>query len=639
MTHVHSNWKNSYPNGITSTNCYAGCTGITHIDDEYVLAYDGDSGVDYIPTAWGGGGFTTNNSGVYEVEIPSDSYTIAFKGSIEGAGKINWGDGTVTTNETEHTYTTSGTYRIKSQIWHNPHNPTGNPAIDPNFKSSLTKVYRVPKDNTGRYNYSLRCSFQNCSKLTYANLTNLDVDKYTMCPQIFNNCTALTDIIFPNGFLRGCTSNTEGASSLFSGCTSLQTIDVSNWDVSNVITLSSIFSKCSKLTNIIGIETWDTSNVTSVSNMFRECTSLNSFPAIENWNMSKCYTFDYMFFQAGCSGTFRPNWNLASLGNSGGNGITRIFAEMKGTADTIIDLSNCTVPENNPVIKAVGYVFSDNPYLTQVKFPNNLKLRSMDAMFSNCIRLTSVDLTPLDLSECGSMSRAFYGCTSLTSLDLSGIDMVSISRDYSNMCNGCTNLSIILPSTIKGTSFNAMFKGCISLTDLRGTTFEDTVETNPERPNNVDGMSFMFQDCNNLEYIGTLINRGGLRGTFINCNSLKSIEEFRFNRTDGAYDSYIIFQNINNPNTIDINFTVGSGAKGPGNLIGSRQNNTWWGLDLSRDTVVKLFNCFSRYSEYANLGTGNIGSRSNPLGFKDTTQARLTDSDIAIATAKGWTIG
>ena len=53
MTHVHSNWNNTYTNGINSTDCYAGCTGITHIDGEKISS---GTGLDYIPTDWGGNG-------------------------------------------------------------------------------------------------------------------------------------------------------------------------------------------------------------------------------------------------------------------------------------------------------------------------------------------------------------------------------------------------------------------------------------------------------------------------------------------------------------------------------------------------------------------------------------------------------
>ena len=76
MTHIHSNWNNSYDvdnddnpdNDLISTDCYAGCTAITHIDDENVISYEGDLGLDYLPEAWGGAGFAPWNTSIIKID-------------------------------------------------------------------------------------------------------------------------------------------------------------------------------------------------------------------------------------------------------------------------------------------------------------------------------------------------------------------------------------------------------------------------------------------------------------------------------------------------------------------------------------------------------------------------------------------
>ena len=40
------NWKKTYNGQITTTECYAGCTEITHIDGQNVIAYEGDKGIE-----------------------------------------------------------------------------------------------------------------------------------------------------------------------------------------------------------------------------------------------------------------------------------------------------------------------------------------------------------------------------------------------------------------------------------------------------------------------------------------------------------------------------------------------------------------------------------------------------------------
>lgn len=391
MTHIHSNWNNSYTNGITSTDCYAGCTGITHIDDKNVIAYEGDIGLDAVPVPWGGNGFTTDNSGIYEVEIPSNSYTIQFMGTTVGEGKINWGDGNVTTNESSHTYTTAGTYRIKSQIWHSPNNTTGDTFIDANLRATLTKVYRVPKDNndsdSNNYPNSLRGSFSNCTKLTYVDISNIDVNRYTKVNNIFSNCTSLTEVVFPNGFGRNCTG-VDDFHTIFAVCSSLETINVSNWDVSNVSSLETIFSNCSKLKNIIGLETWDTSNVINVASMFYGCSSLTTLN-VSNWNTSKFTSMEYMFH--GCT-------NLQTI-----------------TGLENLDISN---------VQYFNSMFVDCSSLTKINLPiTNFNGKTIDL---NMFTQGTSSLTELDLSVWTnvtviSISKLFY-YSGVTKFDFSTID-------------------------------------------------------------------------------------------------------------------------------------------------------------------------------------------------------------------------
>src|SRR5690606_29828968 len=50
-------------------------------------------------------------------------------------------------------------------------------------------------------------------------------------------------------------------------CSLLATLDVSNWDVSNVTEMTQMFSRCSSLTTL-DVSNWDVSNVTNMSNIF-----------------------------------------------------------------------------------------------------------------------------------------------------------------------------------------------------------------------------------------------------------------------------------------------------------------------------------------------------------------------------------
>lgn len=58
--------------------------------------------------------------------------------------------------------------------------------------------------------------------------------------------------------------------STFAGMKSLTSVDISSWDMRNATHLNSMFSRCSSLTSIKGIERLSESRVTSVNYMFRE---------------------------------------------------------------------------------------------------------------------------------------------------------------------------------------------------------------------------------------------------------------------------------------------------------------------------------------------------------------------------------
>ena len=69
------------------------------------------------------------------------------------------------------------------------------------------------------------------------------------------------------------TSSATSMNGMFSSCTSLTSLDLSNFNTSNVTNMTNMFSNCSSLTSL-DLSNWNTSNVTNMINMFDRCTSL-----------------------------------------------------------------------------------------------------------------------------------------------------------------------------------------------------------------------------------------------------------------------------------------------------------------------------------------------------------------------------
>lgn len=76
--------------------------------------------------------------------------------------------------------------------------------------------------------------------------------------EMFNNCSSLEEI---KGILKWKTDNVKDISGLFSGCSKLKSLDLSNWETNNVTEMINLFNKCELLEKIEGIQKWNISNV------------------------------------------------------------------------------------------------------------------------------------------------------------------------------------------------------------------------------------------------------------------------------------------------------------------------------------------------------------------------------------------
>ena len=97
----------------------------------------------------------------------------------------------------------------------------------------------------------------------------LDTSSVTTMQQIFNNCSSLTSLDLSNFN----TSNVKNMEQMFNYCSSLTSLDLSNCDTSSVTTMQKMFQNCLSLTSL-DLSNWDISNVTNMNTMFVNCSSL-----------------------------------------------------------------------------------------------------------------------------------------------------------------------------------------------------------------------------------------------------------------------------------------------------------------------------------------------------------------------------
>lgn len=102
----------------------------------------------------------------------------------------------------------------------------------------------------------------------------------TVMSNIFSYCTTLTELDLSNFN----TSNVTNMSSMFFYCTNLETINFGdNFNTSNVTTMSSMFSHCLKLTTIPKLNANKLENIASI---FSNCIALTTFGGLENLGMA-----------------------------------------------------------------------------------------------------------------------------------------------------------------------------------------------------------------------------------------------------------------------------------------------------------------------------------------------------------------
>ena len=205
--------------------------------------------------------------------------------------------------------------------------------------------------------------------------------------------------------------------------------------------------------------------------------------------------------------------------------------------------------------------------ITGLEYLNTEKVTSMSYMFSNCSKLTSLDVTKFNTANVTNMNDMFRNCSALTSLDVSKFNTVNVTnmgRMFSN-CSALTSLDVTNFNTEKVTYMVYMFSGCSKLTSLDASKFNTVNVTNMSRmfsncsaltsldvtnfnTKKVTNMGRMFFECQALttiyassKFVTTQVSQSS--DMFYNCKKLKGEEEWKndkaidktYAKIDGGY--------------------------------------------------------------------------------------------------------
>lgn len=199
------------------------------------------------------------------------------------------------------------------------------------------------------------------------------------------------------------------------------------------------------------------------------------------------------------------------------SGADKVVVYRVGNELMIVGDKNGVVANSNSADMFLGFT-----NLTEIQGMQNLNvvnITNMSAMFKNCNKLQSVDLSGFKDVKPVDMMNVFSGCNSLESVDLSFLDLTDVNK-YTNLFYNCKSLeNINWPENVSRNHTNIyclnMYYNCSSIESVNMTALTGK---------NIN-LGSTFSGCSSLKEIKFGVNKLlSFNSTFYNCSSLISVD-------------------------------------------------------------------------------------------------------------------
>ena len=227
---------------------------------------------------------------------------------------------------------------------------------------------------------------------------------------------------------------------------------------------------------------------------------------------------------------------------------------------------------------------------------NTENVTTMNSMFADCRKLTTLDLSHFNTSNVTNMWAMFTNCLSLTELDLSSFNTANVNDTYA-MFAGCSALTTIYVgnewniSKMSADNSLNMFIDCLNLVGGKGTTY----------------------DANHTDYTYAHIDGGpsnpGYFTDIADTTEVEAVEPPTF-RFEYVYDSYLTIE-TETPDA-EIYYTLN-------------------GRLLEGDDTNFGYNSLSRYSNWSVWGDNQEAKIESYRGYNDTYCLKLTSKADSVS--------
>ena len=404
---------------------------------------------------------------------------------------------------------------------------------------NLTTIEGIEYLNTENVT-SMSLMFSGCSALTTLNLSNFDTQSVTNMTGMFSDCRALTTLDVSNFN----TQNVTDMSFMFFNCSAITTLDIAKFDTKNVTDMSFMFCSDPALTTIYASDKFVTTACEKGQNMFKDCANLvGAVPYDENKVGKEMANYTTGYFT-----------DIASK-------VAESYAVFDEATNTLTFKHDTKKPAGafalNEVENAPGWYKSNDDgsnanIIKKVVFDAsfaNARPTSCCEWFNGCTDLTTIEGSEyLNTENVTDMSGMFWGCAALTTLDVSHFDtqnVTNMSYMFSD-CSALTTLDVSNFNTQNVTNMYYMFSNCSALTTLDVSNFNTQ---------NVTDMSGMFSDCRALTTLDVsnfnTQNVTDMSYMFFNCSAITTLDIANFD-TKNVTDMSYMFYNCSALTTLDV---------------------------------------------------------------------------------------
>ena len=269
-------------------------------------------------------------------------------------------------------------------------------------------------------NYNSSGFFSGLSSVESYDLSNFDTGTISNMASMFQSNTSLKTVDVSNFNM----SNVTTMQNMFFNCVNLESLDVSNWNTSKLINAAYLFgsdnSRNMALKEIIGIEKLNTSNVTNMEGMFAICGNLTSLD-LSKWDTSNVTTMAFMFTNA----INIIELNLTGWDTSNVTTMGSMFNKME-KVETILGLSEFITSK----VENMAYIFNWCRVIPSLdlSFWDVSNVTSLERAFSECPKLVSISFENWNTSNVTNMSYLFSGDNNLETINVSKWDTSNVTN-------------------------------------------------------------------------------------------------------------------------------------------------------------------------------------------------------------------